>query len=34
VGLTDEERNKIRFDYLDYDERARAIEAKVKEKNT
>jgi hypothetical protein len=34
VGLTDEERNKIRFDYLDYDERARAIEAKLKEKNT
>jgi hypothetical protein len=33
VGLTDEERNKIRFDYLDYDERARAIEAKLKEKN-
>jgi hypothetical protein len=32
VGLTDEERNKIRFDYLDYDERARAIEAKLKEK--
>jgi hypothetical protein len=32
-GLTDEERNKIRFDYLDYDERARAIEAKLKEKN-
>jgi hypothetical protein len=34
TGLTDEERNKIRFDYLDYDERARAIEAKLKEKNT
>ena len=34
VGLTDEERNKIRFDYLDYDERAQAIEAKLKEKNT
>jgi hypothetical protein len=34
VGLTDEERNKIRFDYLDYDERARAIEAKLKEQNT
>ena len=34
VGLTDDERNKIRFDYLDYDERARAIEAKLKEKNT
>jgi hypothetical protein len=33
VGLTDEERNKIRFDYLDYDERARALEAKLKEKN-
>jgi hypothetical protein len=33
VGLTDEERNKIRFDHLDYDERARAIEAKLKEKN-
>jgi hypothetical protein len=33
AGLTDEERNKIRFDYLDYDERARAIEAKLKEKN-
>jgi len=33
VGLTDEERNKIRFDYLDYDERARATEAKLKEKN-
>ena len=34
VGLTDEERNKIRFDHLDYDERASAIEAKLKEKNT
>jgi hypothetical protein len=34
VGLTDEERNKIRFDYLDYDERAQAIEVKLKEKNT
>jgi hypothetical protein len=33
VGLTDGERNKIRFDYLDYDERAQAIEAKLKEKN-
>jgi hypothetical protein len=33
VGLTDEERNKIRFDYLDYDERARAIEVRLKEKN-
>jgi hypothetical protein len=33
VGLTDEERNKIRFDYLDYDERARAIEQRLKEKN-
>jgi hypothetical protein len=34
VGLTEQERNKIRFDYLDYDERARAIEAKLKKKNT
>ncbi len=34
VKLTDKERNKIRFDHLDYDERAQAIEAKLMEKNT
>jgi hypothetical protein len=34
VGLTDAEINKIRFEWLHYDERARAIEAKLKEKNT
>lgn len=33
VGLTDEEINKIRFDWLHYEERAKAIEAKLKEKN-
>jgi hypothetical protein len=33
VGLTDAEINKIRFEWLHYDERARAIEAKLKEKN-
>jgi hypothetical protein len=34
VGLTDEEINKIRFDWMFFEERAKAIEAKLKEKNT